>query len=120
MAELAYRKNGDYQIPELVLDGEEELEGMPIGKYGMLRQTFLMENHQGTYTSMLLTGRLVPHLRQIDGQAQEQIDRTVAEMMKQQGVDEGLKERDQMAWVQAVNSLTAQAEETVLQEIVYK
>ena len=120
MAELAYRKNGDYQIPELVLDGEEELEGMPIGKYGMLRQSFLLENHQGTYTSMLLTGRLIPHLRQIDGQAQEQAERMVAEMMRQRGVDERLKERDQMAWVQAVNSLTAQAEETVLQEIVYK
>jgi len=120
MAELAYRKNGDYQIPELVLDGEEELEGMPIGKYGMLRQSFLLENHQGTYTSMLLTGRLIPHLRQIDGQAQEQVERMVAEMMRQRGVDERLKERDQMAWVQAVNSLTAQAEETVLQEIVYK
>lgn len=120
MAELAYRKNGDYQIPELVLDGEEELEGMPIGKYGMLRQSFLLENHQGTYTSMLLTGRLVPHLRQIDGQAQEQVERMVAEMMRQRGVDERLKERDQMAWVQAVNSLTAQAEEAVLQEIVYR
>ena len=69
---------------------------------------------------MLLTGRLIPHLRQIDGQAQEQVDQTVAEMMKQQGVDESLKERDQMAWVQAVNSLTAQAEEAVLQEIVYR
>jgi hypothetical protein len=113
MAELAYRKNGDYQIPELVLDGEEELEGMPIGKYGMLRQSFLLENHQGTYTSMLLTGRLIPHLRQIDGQAQEQVERMVAEMMR-------LKERDQMAWVQAVNSLTAQAEEAVLQETVYQ
>lgn len=120
MAELAYRKNGDYQIPELVLDGEEELEGMPIGKYGMLRQSFLLENHQGTYTSMLLTGRLIPHLRQIDGQAQEQVERMVAEMMRQRGVDERLKERDQMAWVQAVNSLTAQAEEAVLQETVYQ
>ena len=120
MAELTYRENGDYQIPELVLDGEEELEEMPIGKYGMLRQSFLLENHQGTYTSMLLTGRLVPHLRQIDGQAQEQVERTVAEMMRQKGVDEGLKERDQIAWVQAVNSLTAQAEEAALQEIVYK
>ena len=120
MAELTYRKNEDDQIAELMLDGDEELEEMPIGKYGMLRQSFLLENHQGTYTSMLLTGRLVPHLRQIDGQAQEQIDRTVAEMMKQQGVDESLKERDQMAWVQAVNSLTAQAEEAVLQETVYQ
>ena len=120
MAELTYMKNGDYQIPELTLDGEEEAEEMPVGKYGMLRQTFLMENHHGTYTSMLLTGRLMPHLRQIDEQAQEQTDRMVAEMMKQNGVDEDLKERDQMAWLQAVNSFTAQAEETVLQEIVYR
>ena len=119
MAELAYIKNGDYQIPALMLDGEEELEEMPIGKYGMLRQTFLQEHHRGTYTSMLLTGRLIPHLREIDRQAQEQADRIVADLMKQQGVDENLKERDQMAWVQAVNSLTAQAEETVLHEIVY-
>ena len=44
----------------------------------------------------------------------------VAEMMRQRGVDERLKERDQMAWVQAVNSLTAQAEEAVLQETVYQ
>ncbi len=120
MAELTYRKNGDYQIPELMLDGEEGQEEMPIGKYGMLRQTFLQEYHHGTYTSMLLTGRLMPHLRQIDRQAQEQVDRTVAEMMKQKGVDESLKERDQMAWVQAVNSLTAQAEEVALQETVYR
>lgn len=69
---------------------------------------------------MLLTGRLIPHLRQIDGQAQEQVERMVAEMMRQRGVDERLKERDQMAWVQAVNSLTAQAEEAVLQETVYQ
>ena len=41
-------------------------------------------------------------------------------MMKERGVDENLKARDQMAWVQAVNSLTAQAEEAVLQEIVYR
>ena len=36
-------------IPGLILDGEEELEEMPIGKYGMLRQTFLQEYHQGIF-----------------------------------------------------------------------
>ena len=120
MAELTYKQAGDYLIPDLTLDGAEELEEMPLGKYGMLRQTFLEEHHHGTYTSMLLTGRLMPHLKQIDEQAQEQTDQMVATMMKQSGVDEGLKERDQMAWVQAVNSFTAQAEEVVLKEIVYR
>ena len=119
MAELTYRKNGDYQIPELMLDGEEELEEMPIGKYGMLRQTFLMDHHPGTYTSMLLTGRLEPHLREIDQQAREQVDRMGASLKKQNGVDEAMKARDQMGWVQAVNNFTQQAEEIVLAEIVY-
>ena len=40
-------------------------------------------------------------------------------MMEKNGVDEALKERDQMAWVQAVGSFTAQAEEMVLRETVY-
>ena len=69
---------------------------------------------------MLLTGRLEPHLREIDRQAQEQVDRMVVQLKMQRGVTEELKARDQMAWVQAVNSCLAQAEELVLAEIVYK
>ena len=120
MAELTYTKVGDYLLPDLVMDGEDELEEMPLGKYGMLREDFLRENHSGTYTSMLLTGRLMEHLREIDRQAQEQVDSIVRDLMKNRGVNEELKARDQMAWVQAVNSFTHQAEEMVLAEIVYK
>ena len=42
-----------------------------------------------------------------------------AAMAAAQGVNEVLKERDQMAWVGAMNSLKAQAEEVVLTELVY-
>ncbi len=118
--ELTYTKVGDYLIPDLMLDGEDEMEEYPLGKYGMLRETFLKEHHHGTYTSMLLTGRLEPHLREIDRQAQEQVDKIVADLMKRDGVDEAMKARDQMGWVQAVNRFTEQAEEMVLAEIVYK
>ena len=120
MAELTYTKVGDYYLPDLALDGEDELEEMPLGKYGMLRETFLKENHPGTYTSMLLTGRLFPHLREIDRQAQEQVNRIVDSLKRSNGVDEAMKARDQMGWVQAVNYFIAQAEEVVLTEIVYR
>ncbi|MCI9349253.1 MAG: TnpV protein [Oscillibacter sp.] len=120
MAELTYTKVGDYLVPDLMMDGMEEMEQAPLGKYGMLRQTFLEEHHHGTYTSMLLTGRLTSHLREIDRQAREQVDTMVASLMEQNGVNEGMKAKDQMGWVQAVNSFTAQAEEVVLAEIVYK
>ena len=58
MAELTYTQVGDYLIPDLMMDSEDEAEERPLGKYGMLRETFLKEHHHGTYTSMLLTGRL--------------------------------------------------------------
>ncbi len=120
MKELTYKRAGDYLIPDLVMDGEGEIEELPLGKYGMLRQTFLMDHHPGTYTSMLLTGRLEPHLREIDSQAREQVDRMVADLKARNSVNEAMKARDQMGWVQAVNSFTQQAEEIVLTEIVYK
>lgn len=117
MNELIYTKIGDYMIPDLAMDGEDDT---PLGKYGMLRETFLQEHHHGTYTSMLLTGRLEPHLRETDQQAQEQVDRIVGNLKRLNGIDGRMKAYDQMAWVQAINSFIAQAEEIVLPEIVYR
>lgn len=66
MTELTYSKTGDYLIPDLELDSSDM---QSLGRYGMLRESFLREHHRGTYTSMLLTGRLELHLREIDQQA---------------------------------------------------
>ena len=117
MNDLTYTKIGEYLIPDLAMDDEGDA---PLGKYGMLRETFLQKHHHGTYTSMLLTGRLEPHLREIDRQAEEQVERIVGNLKRLNGVDERMKANDQLAWVQAVNSFIAQAEEIVLPEIVYR
>lgn len=118
--ELTYTKVGDYLIPDLVVDRDEEIEVPPLGKYGRLREHFLKERHHGTYISMLLTGRLESHLREIDQQVQDQVDRIVAGLKQANGVNEAMKAGDQLGWVQAVNSFIAQAEEQVLSEIVYR
>lgn len=85
-----------------------------------MRENFLREHRHGTYTSMLLMGKLTSHLREIDRQAEEEVERLLRGMMERQGVDEALKASDQMAWVQKVNALRAMAEEVVLRDIVYK
>ena len=115
--ELTYTKCGDYYIPDLVLDGDEEYH--PLGKYGRLRETFLREHHHGTYTSMLLTGRLNDHLDEIDHSADEMMERVIAQMAKAEGVTEALKAADQMAWVGKMNSIRLRAEETVFADLVY-
>lgn len=121
MTDITYRVEGDYLIPNLVLDDEadDNFEEM-IGIYGMMRESFLKEHQHGTYTAMLLMGKLKSHLREIDRQAEEEGECLLRQMMERQGVDEALKAVDQMAWVQKVNALRTMAEEVVLREIVYQ
>ena len=118
MDELTCTQNGDYLIPDLKL--REEPEAAPLGKYGRMRRTYLKEHRPILFQRLVLEEKLYPHLREIDRQAQKQVDRMVVQLKMQRGVTEELKARDQMAWVQAVNSCLAQAEELVLAEIVYK
>ena len=114
--ELTYTKVGDYYIPDLALDDDAEYE---IGIYGRMRERFLEEHHHGTYTSLLLTGKLWKHLADIDAACHERMDFLIPAMAKQEGVTESLKASDQMEWVGRMNNIYNRAEEIVLQELVY-
>lgn len=74
MTDITYRVEGDYLIPNIILDDEadDNSEEM-IGRYGMKRERFLWEHRHGTYTAMLLIGKLTSHLREIDRQAAEEV-----------------------------------------------
>ena len=50
---LTYHRKGDYLFPNLTI---QETEAQ-IGKYGMLRRTFLKEYKNSLYQSLLLTGK---------------------------------------------------------------
>lgn len=114
---LSYRQNGDYLIPDIEMD-EQPRE--IIGKYGMMRKAFLKEHRSGTYNALLLQSRLTEHLLEIDRTAREQVEQTMAQMAKAEGVTESLKARDQMAWVQRMNNIKSRAEEAVIVEIVHR
>ena len=114
--ELTYRQNGDYLVPNLTL--EEQPRETP-GKYARMRRRFLKEHRKGLYSALLLSGRLTAYLTEIDRQAREQVDATLARMAAAEGVNEQLKATDQMEWVRRMNSLKAEAEEAVLRELIY-
>ena len=111
---LTYTMQGDYQIPNLIPP-----EAPKIGKYGMLRRSYLRNHRNGLYTGMLLSNKLNPHLEEIDRQAREMMERLVSQMAKAQGVTESLKATNQMAWVQMMNNIRSSAEEVVMKELIY-
>ena len=112
--ELTYRQEGDYLVPNLSVP-----EAPKVGKYGMLRRTYLRKHRNSFYTAMQLTGRLDAHLEKIDRQASDMMTRLMAQMAREQGVTEELKAQDQMKWVGLMNNIRAAAEEIVLRDLVY-
>ena len=111
--ELTYTQQGDYLIPDLTLPEEEA----PIGKYGMLRKTYLKTHKTGMYASLMLSGKLTGHLLEIDRTAKERVELITAQLLERNPAPD--KASNQMGWVGHMNSLKHQAEEAVLEELVY-
>ena len=116
MEELTYSRNGDYLIPNLTLSKEPET---PLGKYGRLRKTYLKEHRPVLWNRRILSEKLYPHLREIDETANRRLSQMMPELMSLNGVTESLKETDPMKWTGLMNNLKAQAEETILAELIY-
>ena len=116
MMNLTYTKNGDYLVPDLTLT---EQESRPLGKYGRLRKKYLEEHRPILWNQMILTETLFSHLREIEETANRRLEQMMPALMKAAGVTEDLKARDPMTWVGLMNSCKAQAEEVILQELIY-
>ena len=110
---LSYTQTGDYLLPNLTLHQPKT----PLGKYSRMRLSFLRQQHPALYNTMLLNGSLYPHLMEVEQTAESQMQQTMAQLLKQNSAPD--KEQNQMAWVQHMNSLRAQAEELVLTELIY-
>ena len=113
--DITYTKRGDYYYPDLTLP--PQLNG-DIGRFGRMRKKYLKEHQPDTFALMLMENTLTQHLVEIDRHANEQIELITSQLAKAEGVTEKLKARDQLAWVQAMNSCRARAEEIVAREIV--
>ena len=110
---VTYSTIGDYQLPNLTLHQPRK----PLGKYGRMRLNFLRQQRPVLYNTMLLNGSLYPHLMEVEQTAENRMQQTMTQLLKQNPAPD--KEQSQMAWVQHMNSLKAQAEELVLTELIY-
>ena len=116
MSKLRYVWCGDYLIPDLMLNTKAY---PPLGKYGRMRERYLREHRHLLYSTMLLGGRLDDHLHEIDAAAQKRMDQLMRQMAETAGITEELKACDPMRWVGEMNAIKAQAEEMILEELIY-
>lgn len=113
--EIDYVKVGNYYIPALTVPEKK----YNIGKYGMLRHTFLQEHHSAIYSVMMMNGTLLQHLEDVNKLCCKELDGLILAMAKNEGITEALKSADQMEWVRRMNSVKSRAEEFIYQNYVY-
>lgn len=100
---LDYALHGDYYLPDLELPKEQ----CSIGRWVRMRPAYLKKHRPGLYTRLILSGKLDSHLADVDEQAETRVDTVI----------DGYKR--QMRWVQIMNLARAEAEQSVLEGIMY-
>ena len=103
-------------LPDLVLEAPPP---GPLGKFGRMRKRYLEQRRDGTFTALVLSGKLTEHLLEVDQTARDQLAALTRQLAADEGVTESLKARDQLEWLRHMNSLRNRAEEIVISEIIY-
>ena len=115
---ITYHREGDYFIPNLYIKNYKK-SNYTIGKYGHLRLNFLKEHKRVLYTELLLDGKFSKHLALIDEDAKKRVSDIVNKLARVEGINEKLKQTNQMEWVQTMNNIKNRAEEVVLSKLIY-
>lgn len=117
MEKITYHQEGDYLIPDLVI--EDSCEDYHIGKYGRLRLNYIKEYKKGLYTELMINGTLSKHLAEIENSANKRINLIIKQLAEVENVNEALKSSNQLEWVQYINNIKNRAEEIIYNEIIY-
>ena len=122
MASYFEQRGGTYTpvngvlLPDLVLDAPPPGS---LGKFGRMRKRYLEQRRDGTFTALVLSGKLTEHLLEVDQTARDQLAALTRQLAADEGVTESLKARDQLEWLRHMNSLRNRAEEIVKNELIY-
>ena len=108
---MDYTLCGDYRLPNLLPTQKEEYK---IGIYGQRYFRYIKEHDRILFINLLTTGKLNEHVAEVDTRAQTMESMLVKQIAEQEGINESLKELNQMEWVQSMNNIRNRAEEMLL------
>lgn len=112
--EIKYKQCGDYLIPDIELRKQK-----PIGRYGRMRKEYLKEHRPILYAELVLSEQLYDHCAEIEESARRRLELMIPQIAAINGIDEALKAANPLEWAAQMNMCKAQAEEVVLNELIY-
>lgn len=91
-----------------------------LNKYGLLKLDYLKKNNKVLYQRLIIEDKLNTFLFSVGKEAEEKVKFLINELAeKDKDLNENLKEKNQLLWVQKMNNYKNIAEEIVLKELIF-
>ena len=113
---IEYVRQGDYYIPNLVLQKQKKIH---LNKYGRMRLNYLKEHKKAEYTIMSMQNTLIDHLEEIQETATKRVNQIIEDLKAKSNLIEDMKNTNMLYWVGTMNAIKQQAEEIILNELIY-
>ena len=84
-----------------------------------MRLNYLKEHKKAEYSIMLMDGTLNSHLKEIQETATERVEQIIKQLKVKSNLTEDMKNTDMLYWVGTMNAIKQQAEEIILNELIY-
>ena len=112
---INYTLHGDFYLPDLKVAEAN----ITLGKWGMMRKSYLEKHKKVFFSSLLIQGKLYQHCAEVEAQARDMFDALIEQMKEAEGVTEQLKEENQLEWVCRMENIEQRAREVVCAELIY-
>ena len=116
MSELTYTMQGDYNLPDLKLPEQPEVQ---LGRYAAMRRKYLKEHHRVLFYNLLTSCKLNEHLSEIEQRAIKMEETLTLEMAAKEELTEQMKAVDMMTWVRRMNNIRNRVQEIVKAEVIF-
>ena len=113
---IEYVRQGDYYIPNLVLPKQKKIH---LNKYGRMRLNYLKEHKKAEDTIMFMENTLIDHLEEIQEIATKRVNQIIDDLKAKSNLTEDMNNTDMLYWVGTMNAIRQQAEEIILNELIY-
>lgn len=110
---LDYTLCGDYYLPNLLPPQDEYKYGI----YGQRYLRYIKKHDRILYTNLLTSGKPGARLAEINEHAHNMKAVFIKQKAEKEGVNEALKEQNQLEWVQRMNNIRNMAEEIIFKEM---
>lgn len=85
----------------------------------MLHKSYLEKHKKALFSTLIIQGKLYQHCAEVEAQARDMFDTLIEQMKTTEGINEQLKEQNQLEWVLLMGNIEQRAKEIVCNELIY-